>query len=64
MRYEVLFNTQIEKIHRKKGEVIEFKEGTDTGFIKRLIRLGAIREEKEEREPSKARQKKIKKEIK
>lgn len=48
MKYEVLYDTQIEKTYRKKGEIIEFKEGTDSGFIERLVRDGVIREAERE----------------
>lgn len=62
MKYSVLYDCQIEKTHRKKGEVIEFKEGTDTGFIKRLISSRVIEPMKDAKEQAdKAKEAKEKK---
>ena len=37
MKYEVLYDTLINKEHKAKGSEIEFTEGTDEGYIKRLL---------------------------
>lgn len=37
MKYKVLYDTLINKVHTKKGTEIEFQAGTDEGYIKRLI---------------------------
>ena len=37
MRYKVLYDTLINKIHTPKGTEIEFETGTDEGYIKRLL---------------------------
>lgn len=37
MKYKVLYDTLINKVHTKKGTEIEFEVGTDEGYIKRLL---------------------------
>ncbi len=42
MKYEVLYDTIINKAHTKKGSVIEFDNQADSGYIKRLINSKVI----------------------
>ncbi|WP_394908922.1 hypothetical protein [uncultured Helicobacter sp.] len=37
MKYKVLYDTLINKVHTPKGTEIEFQAGTDEGYIKRLL---------------------------
>lgn len=37
MKYRVLYDTLINKIHVPKDAEIEFEAGTDEGYIKRLL---------------------------
>ena len=42
MRYEVLYTQQIAGKIYKKGEIIEFPNGTDKNFIARLVSINSI----------------------
>lgn len=42
MRYEVLYTQQIAGKIYKKGEIIEFPNGTDKNFITRLVSINSI----------------------
>lgn len=48
MKYEVLYDTQIANEYRAKGEIIEFPNGTDEGYILSLVRNKVIEETQEE----------------
>ncbi|WP_300450425.1 hypothetical protein [uncultured Helicobacter sp.] len=37
MKYKVLYDTLINKSHHQRGAIIEFPNGTDEGYIKRLV---------------------------
>lgn len=55
MKYKVLYDTLINKEHKSKDSEIEFAEGTDEGYIKRLISnkvIVPIEEEKQEHKPT------------
>ena len=42
MKYKILYNTRISTKNYKEGDEIEFKDGTDELFIKRLIDIKCI----------------------
>lgn len=42
MKYKILYDTRISTENYKKGDEIEFKDGTDELFIKRLIDIRCI----------------------
>ena len=42
MKYKILYNTRISTKNYKKGDEIEFADGTDEIFIKRLIDIRCI----------------------
>lgn len=42
MKYKILYNTRISTKNYKEGNEIEFKDGTDELFIKRLIDIKCI----------------------
>ena len=42
MKYKILYNTRISTKNYKAGDEIEFKDGTDELFIKRLIDIKCI----------------------
>ncbi|TLD80170.1 hypothetical protein LS68_008100 [Helicobacter sp. MIT 05-5293] len=51
MKYKVLYDTLINKTHHTKGSCIEFEQGTDEGYIKRLVVNKVITPLQEEQEP-------------
>ena len=42
MKYKILYNTRISTKNYKEGDEIEFKDGTDELFIKRLVDIKCI----------------------
>lgn len=53
MKFKALYSFMYAGKILKKDEIFEIPEGTDQNFIKRLITIGAICEEKEAKQKAK-----------
>ncbi|TLD97664.1 hypothetical protein LS71_002685 [Helicobacter jaachi] len=42
MKYKVLYDCQINKVHCTQGSIIDMPQGTDEGYIQRLLAMRAI----------------------